>query len=367
MKRNVLIAVLCAGIMLTGCGGSSSSASADYESAAAYDGGYAKTSNFATADAADWDYEEAAAEEAPAEGIADDITDADIVGQESKIIRNADVSMDVGDLNEFAVNLKKTVESYKGYMESSSINDYDSDYSEYRYGYFTVRVPAAKLDDFLNIVEEEGTITSKSESAEDVTLQYVDIEAHIDTYEAERDSLMELMGKAESVEDILTIREQLRDINYELDSLNRQMKSMENKVSYSTVNVEAKEARSIIGSTKKKSFASRIAEKFMDEFADGWEIALDVLIFIITRIPLFAILGVFVFIIVKIVKAIAAGSGKKEKKQRSKPAVAPQTPQTQQTASGTESQPAGTQQAGAQQGNAPAKHITSNVTPDDVK
>ena len=224
MKRIVLIVALCAGMVLTGCGGSSSSATAD--SAAAYDGGYAKTSNFATADtAADWDYEEAAAEEAPAAGIADDITDADIVGQQSKIIRNADISMDVSDLNEFAVNLRKTVESYKGYMERSSINDYDSDYSEYRYGYFTVRVPASRLDDFLNIVEEEGTITSKSESAEDVTLQYVDIEAHIDTYEAERDSLMELMGKAESVEDILTIREQLRDINYELDSLNRQCRS----------------------------------------------------------------------------------------------------------------------------------------------
>lgn len=358
MKRNVLITVLCAGMMLTGCGGSSSSATA--ESAAAYDGGYAKTSNFATADtAADWDYEEAAAEEAPAAGIADDITDADIVGQQSKIIRNADISMDVSDLNEFAVNLRKTVESYKGYMESSSINDYDSDYSEYRYGYFTVRVPASRLDDFLNIVEEEGTITSKSESAEDVTLQYVDIKAHIDTYEAERDSLMELMGKAESVEDILTIREQLRDINYELDSLNRQLKSMENKVSYSTVNVEAKESRSIMGAAKKSSFAARIAEKFMEEFADGWEIALDVLIFIITRIPLFAILGVFVFIIVKIIKAIASGTGKKEKKQKNKAAA---SSQSQQATGNTGAQP-----AAAQQANAPVKHITSNDTPESGK
>ncbi len=360
MKKNVLIAALCAGMVLTGCGGTSSSASSDYKSEAAYDGGYARTSNFATADTtADWDYEEAVAEEGPAGGVTDDITETDIVGQESKIIRNADLSMDVADLDKFAVNLKKTIESYKGYMESSSINDYDSDYSEYRYGYFTVRVPAAKLDDFLNIVKEEGTITSKSESAEDVTLQYVDLEAHIDTYEAERDSLMELMGKAESIEDILAIREQLRDINYELDSLNRQLKSMENKVSYSTVNVEAKEGRSVIGTGGSKSFASRIAEKFMEEFADGWEIALNVLIFIITRIPLFAILGVFVFIIVKIVKAISAGNGKREKKQKKKSAA---IPQSQQAAANNESQP-----AAAQQGNAPVKHITSNVTPDDVK
>lgn len=339
-KRVILTGILCMVLAFSGCG-SSSSRSAAAESAA-YDGGSYKASNdFTTAEAA-MDYDEAvAAEEAPASGAAEEVTEAEVAEYGSKIIRNADLSMDVTDLNEFAENLKKTVNDYNGYVERSDVNDYDSDYSEYRYGYFTVRIPAAKLDDFLSIVEGEGTITSKSETAEDVTSQYVDIEAHIDTYEAERDSLMQLMNKAEDVEDILKIREQLRDINYELDSLQRQLKAMQNKVSYSTVTVNAKETRSIMGGTsKKKSFWGRIGEKFAEEFADGWEIALDVLIFIVTRIPLFAILGVFVFIVVKIIKKISGKEGKKEKKAKNGPASGPANTQAQ------------------------TGHITSNVTPE---
>ena len=195
---------------------------------------------------------------------------------------------------------------------------------------------------FLSIVEGEGNITSKGESAEDVTMEYVDIEAHIATYEAERDSLMQLMDKAESIEDILKIREQLRDINYELDSLKRQLKSMQNKVSYSTVSIDAKETRSIMGSSKKKSFAARIAEKFVEEFADGWEIALDVLIFIVTRIPLFAILGGVVFVIVKIVKKVRgkgnkqAGARTTQVPQTHRVAQTSQTPQTPQAAQASE-------------------------------
>ena len=338
-KRGTILAVLLTAIVLAGCGSSGKSEAA--AESAAYDAGsYKRSNDFVTADtSAEWDgdYEEAVAEEAPVSGSAETVTEADVKDQGSKIIRNANISMDVDDLNVFSENLKRTVNSYKGYIESADVNDYDSDYSENRYGYFTVRIPAERLDDFLSIVEGEGNITSKGESAEDVTMEYVDIEAHIATYEAERDSLMQLMDRAESIEDILKIREQLRDINYELDSLKRQLKSMQNKVSYSTVSIEAKETRSIMGSSKKKSFAARIAEKFVEEFADGWEIALDVLIFIVTRIPLFAILGGVVFVIVKIVKKIRskgnkqAGTRTTQVPQTHRVAQTSQMPQTPQT------------------------------------
>lgn len=346
-KRGTILAVLLTAIVLAGCGSSGKSEAA--AESAAYDAGsYKRSNDFVTADTSaelDGDYEEAVAEEAPVSRSAETVTEADVKDQGSMIIRNANISMDVDDLNVFSENLKRTVNSYKGYIESANVNDYDSDYSENRYGYFTVRIPAERLDDFLSIVEGEGNITSKGESAEDVTMEYVDIEAHIATYEAERDSLMQLMDRAESIEDILKIREQLRDINYELDSLKRQLKSMQNKVSYSTVSIDAKETRSIMGSSKKKSFAARIAEKFVEEFADGWEIALDVLIFIVTRIPLFAILGGVVFVIVKIVKKIRSKGNKQagtrttqvpQTHRVAQTSQMPQTPQTPQAAQASE-------------------------------
>ncbi len=324
MKR-IAIIILTLGLLLTGCGRTADSSGA-YDTAEFSKGAMNDANGFSTAESAaamDDEYAveaeyDAAVEEGAAGGTAEEVTEAD-VDQGTKIIRNADLSMDVPELDRFSAKLKSTVEKYEGYVENSNISDYESDYAETRYGYFTVRIPAEKLDDFLSIVEGEGTVTSKGETAQDVTLKYVDLKAHIKTYEAERDSLMELLNKAESVEDILAIREQLNEINYELDSLKQQLKSMENKISYSTVTINAKETRSIMGTTKKKSFFAKFVDKFSEEFSYGWEMAIDVLIFLITRIPLFAILGCVIFLIVRFIRFVAGKSGHKVKKGKVNP------------------------------------------------
>ena len=322
MKKRLLAAGVCIALALTGCGSSSSSASdyrdTSYEAAEAesyYDDG---GSDFNSGYAEDRDLvaEEAVEDDSYDASEKSEVTEEEVAEYGSKIIRNASVSLDVKNLEQFADNLKNTVKDYGGYVESMDVNSYDSEYSESRYGYFTVRIPAEKLDDFLNIVKDEGVVTSKSESAEDVTLQYVDIEARISTYEAERDSLMELLDKATSLKDILALRDEIADVNYELDSLQRQLKAMQNKVSYSTVNVNAKESRTLsISGSGEKSYFAKIVEHFIEELEDGLDVAIDLLIFLITRLPLFAILVLVVFIIVKIIQKIIA-SAKKEKKPR---------------------------------------------------
>ena len=336
MKKRLLILSLCIGMLLTGCGKSESSADRSYDGAAmaadteAYydDGGYG-SSDFSSGYSADYAAEEPMEYEKAAESYddsnaagstaPDSVTPEEVEEYGSKIIRSASLSLDVNSLEEFADNLRKEVKSYGGYLESMDVNAYDSDYSESRYGYFTVRIPSDKLDDFLNIVKDEGTVTAKSESAEDVTLQYVDVEARISTYEAERDSLMELLDKATTLKDILTLRDEIAEVNYELDSLQRQLKAMQNKISYSTVNISAKENRvvSITGGGK-KSFLDKIRENFMDELEDGLDMAIDLLIFVITRLPLFLILALIVFIIVKIIRAIIKPKAPKAPKQNMK-------------------------------------------------
>ena len=386
MKKRLFILSLCIGMLLTGCGKSESSADRSYEGSAmaadteAYhdDGGYG-SSDFSSGYSADYaaeepmEYEEAAkANDVGDAGNAkqaapDGVTTEEVEEYGSRIIRSADISLDVKSLEEFADNLRKEVKSYGGYLESMDVNAYDSDYSESRYGYFTVRIPSDKLDDFLNIVKDEGTVTAKSESAEDVTLQYVDVEARISTYEAERDSLMELLDKATTLKDILTLRDEIAEVNYELDSLQRQLKAMQNKISYSTVNINAKENRvvSITGGGR-KSFLDKISENFMDELEDGLDMAIDLLIFVITRLPLFLILALIVFIIVKIIKAIVKPKAPKAPRQNKKNKAVNPVPPSPVSAP---AKPQGNMPEGSPQndmGGASGTHFTSNA-PVEIK
>lgn len=325
MKKKLvtLSAFLAVMLILSACGSKSDSNS--YDRAAADDYYYEDPEVYADSDfstgyaeaeeAAEYDYGETADVSDSESGSAGkEISEEEVADHGSKIIRNASIDLEVASLEAFSSNLKKTVYDYDGYIESMDINAYDSDYSESRYGYFTARIPAERLDDFLNIVSDEGTVTAKTESAEDVTLQYVDVEARIATYEAERDSLMELLDTTTNLKDILTLRDKIAEVNYELDSLQSQLKTMANKVSYSTVTISAMETRTIAGNKGEKSFWSKIWDDFAYEMEDGLEAAIQLVIFIITRLPVLLILALIVFVIVKIIQAIIKSSKKKSMK-----------------------------------------------------
>lgn len=84
-----------------------------------------------------------------------------------------------------------------------------------------IRIPADKLNEFVDIVGELGNVTQENESVEDVTLQYVDVESHKKALETEQARLMELLSTAENMEDLLSIESKLSDIRYEIEKLRK--------------------------------------------------------------------------------------------------------------------------------------------------
>ncbi len=293
-----LIFVFFSSIALTGCGSSAKSEAEEYYRTDAEEYGDSFTGAMAEEAAYDMADSEMINGDGDGGGLSSEVTGDNVQNSSGKIVRNANVSLRVDDLYAFSDNLSQLVQQYGGYVENADVHDYEYDYSSSRSGYFTVRVPADKLDDFMSNIEGKGTVLSKSESAEDVTLQYVDIEAHIASYEAERESIEALLEKADKIEDIITIREHLTEINYELDSLKRQLRSMDNKIAYSTVSVSATQERTI--ETRSKSFGSRLWENFVSDFADGWETALEMILYVITRLPVIIVLLIFLFIGIKV-------------------------------------------------------------------
>ena len=78
-------------------------------------------------------------------------------------------------------------------------------------------------------------MVSRDENVTDVTLQYVDMKSHKDALLVEQKRLLELLEKAESVEDIIAIESRLSDVRYQIESMESQLRTLDNQVSYSTV------------------------------------------------------------------------------------------------------------------------------------
>jgi Domain of unknown function (DUF4349) len=101
----------------------------------------------------------------------------------------------------------------------------------------TLRIPSAKLDDFLTRAKGVGTVTSLSISHDDVTAQRVDQDARINALQTSVTRLTDLMKTASSTTDLLQAEEQLSKRQAELDSLRSQRATLGDQISYATITV----------------------------------------------------------------------------------------------------------------------------------
>lgn len=189
------------------------------------------------------------------------------VQTDRKLIRNVGMDVETKEYDQFMVSLEDRVGALGGYienMESYNGSRY-SDYRSSRYANITIRMPQEKLDGFLESLEGFCNVVRRTESVDDVTLTYVDMESHRDMLKTEQKRLLELLDRAESLEDILTIESRLTEVRYQIESMEAQLRTMDNKVQYSTVTVYVSEVRELTNVvTHEQTAWERIAEGFMD-------------------------------------------------------------------------------------------------------
>ena len=159
-----------------------------------------------------------------------------------KLIRIFDINIDTKEFDSVLVGIQQKVQELGGYVEQSSLDGGSAYYTSYnRYSNMTVRIPSEKLDGFVENVKETANVTYISESTEDITLKYVDTESRKIALETERDRLLELMERAETVEDIITIESRLSEVRYQLESYASKLRTYDNQVDYSTVHISIRE------------------------------------------------------------------------------------------------------------------------------
>ena len=190
------------------------------------------------------------------------------VEENRKIIKTVDESVQTDKYDEFIVSLKETVNSCSGYIENASYsgNSYYEKYSS-RNAYFVIRIPADKLDMFTSTVDSMAVVTSYNEGIRDVTMTYIDIDSRITVLEAEEKALLEILTKADNVNAMLSVRSQLNNVQSDLASLRAQKKALDDKISYSTVNLRVNEVR-VVTVTDNPTFFEEVKAEFTENLYD---------------------------------------------------------------------------------------------------
>lgn len=233
-----------------------------------------------------------------------------------KIIRNADLSLQTREYDTFITELESRITSNGGYIESSYANGNSySSRRNLRSVNLTARIPAEKLDSFLNGVCAMGNVLNKSVYSNDVTASYVDTEARLKALRTERDTLMGLLEKAEKTEDVIAIYERISEVTYEIESYESRMRTFDDQIAYSTVHLFVEEVERetvVVEETAWQEIARRLGENLQD-IGEGCR---EFFVAFVSVLPSLVLAALIILVLFIIVRAIVRKSRKKAEQKK---------------------------------------------------
>jgi uncharacterized protein DUF4349 len=155
--------------------------------------------------------------------------------QEQKLIKESYLNFETQDLNKTYSIVIRFVKQNGGFIQDDNSNKSYNRISRH----LTVRLPFAvfqkTIDSISNYVSFFDT---KRISSKDVTEEFIDIEARLNTKLILEKRYLELLSKAKNVKEILDIERELSKIREEIEAKQGRLKYLNNKVSLSTINIE---------------------------------------------------------------------------------------------------------------------------------
>lgn len=214
------------------------------------------------------------------------------LGKGSKVIKNGDMDFEVVKLEVAKTRTDSILATANGYYEREQYNSHGN-----RNSYsLQLRMPAARFDTIVKLLEKGvGELRSKNLTAKDVTEEYVDLNIRLENNLSYLTQYKEILRKAKSVKEILEVQERIRNIEEEIESKKGRLKFLDDKIKYSTLNLELTEFL-VEDRSAGPTFGTRIASAFQNgirgflSFVVGlvnlWPFLLFLLIIFVARKPL---------------------------------------------------------------------------------
>ncbi len=166
--------------------------------------------------------------------------------EERMIIRRGELSLEVEETEKVMAEIKSIVEGLGGYVADSRTwweKGGPEQEEERPWGHMTVRVPVKDFDEAIEEIKKLALkVNSEQISGEDITQEYVDLEARLKNLEAAEEELRELLASVQErggdAEDIIAIYRELTNIRGEIEAITGRMKYLSQMATLATISVE---------------------------------------------------------------------------------------------------------------------------------
>ena len=179
-----------------------------------------------------------------------------------KMVYTANMDLQTLSFDQADADISALVEEMGGYFEQRSISNRSSGY---RFAEYTVRVPAEKFNDFCSQMGTLCHLVYKNESADNITESYYDTQSRLVTAQTKLERLQELLRRAESMEDIITIESAISETEWTIENLTGTLRTYDSLVGYSTIYMSLHEVYELSGQGQAPvTFGDRLGESFLN-------------------------------------------------------------------------------------------------------
>ena len=209
-----------------------------------------------------------------------------------KIIRNADLSLEVDSPAEAQHRITSIAESQGGFVVTSEAKQREhTDPSKRTLDIkLVVRIPSEKFGAALDEIKKlASNLPAENVTGQDVTEDFIDLEARIKTQKALELQFIEIMKQARKVEDALEVQRQIAEVRTEIERLEGRKRFLANRSSLSTITVNIQAPKVI--AVNPTGYGHSIREAV----SDSLELASGLLMFFVRFVIM--IVPVFVFVL----------------------------------------------------------------------
>jgi len=167
---------------------------------------------------------------------------------ERKIITSGSISLEVTDFDNKMESIADLAERNGGYVESSYVDNIinheaDGKSDKLKTGNITLRLPAARFGSAVEEIKTMGEVINQNTNSIDISEQYYDTATRIDNLTVQENRLRELISKAQNVDEILKIENELNRVRSEIELMSTDIKRWDKQVSLSTLYVNLREIK----------------------------------------------------------------------------------------------------------------------------
>lgn len=164
-----------------------------------------------------------------AESSTNDAASGAVPGVGSRVVKHATVELRVkrAALDRRFASAESVAAFLGGFVQSSERSG--------QVATITMRIPSAQFGDAISQIAKLGRVTARSERGDDVTGQFVDLEARIRNLTAQEGVLQSLMSDARTIPDTLAVQQQLSGVREQIEQLTGQRNLLDDQSSFATI------------------------------------------------------------------------------------------------------------------------------------